>query len=88
MNRVAEGLTDGRAAPPKPLMDVLGLCEQSSAQAAKNPVYDLFPGERRVYSLISKAGAETAVEIGCIENRSEDDLPASVLVLRNVGPRR
>jgi two-component system, cell cycle sensor histidine kinase and response regulator CckA len=90
MNRVAEGLTgwESGAAQGKPLMDVLGLCEESSAQAAKNPVFDLFPGEHRVYSLISRTGAETAVEIGCVENRSGDDLLGSVLVLRNVGPRR
>jgi len=90
MNRVAERLTgwESAAAKGKPLMDVLGLYEESSAQAAKNPVFDLLLGEHRVYSLISRTGAETAVEIGCVENGSEDDPLGSVLVLRDVGPRR
>jgi two-component system, cell cycle sensor histidine kinase and response regulator CckA len=90
MNRVAERLTgwESKAAKGKPLMEVLGLYEESSTQASKNPVFDLFPGEHRVYSLISRTGGETPVEIGCVENRSEDDLLGSVLVLRNVAPRR
>lgn len=90
MNRVAERLTgwESPTAKGKRLMDVLGLYEESSTQAAKNPVLDLLPGEHRVYSLISKTGAETAVEIGCVENGSEDDPLGSVLVLRDVGPRR
>ena len=32
--------------------------------------------------------AENAVEIGCVENGSQDDPLGSVLVLRDVGPRR
>jgi hypothetical protein len=89
MNRVAERLTGWEsAAKGKRLMDVLGLYEESSAQPAKNPVYDLLPGEHRVYSLASRTGAENAVEIGCVENGSQDDPLGSVLVLRDVGPRR
>jgi two-component system, cell cycle sensor histidine kinase and response regulator CckA len=90
MNRVAERLTgwESAAAKGKRLMDVLGLYEESSAQPAKNPVYDLLPGEHRVYSLASRTGAENAVEIGCVENGSQDDPLGSVLVLRDVGPRR
>jgi two-component system cell cycle sensor histidine kinase/response regulator CckA len=90
MNRVAEQLTgwESGAAKGKLLMDVLGLYEESSPQAAKNPVYDLFPGEHRVYSLVSKSGSETAVEIGCVENRAGDELLGAILVLRNIGPRR
>ena len=41
-----------------------------------------------VYSLVSRAGAENAVEIGCVENGSRDDPLGSVLVLRDVSPRR
>ena len=90
MNRVAETLTgwESSKAKGKPLMDVVGLYEESSAQTAKNPVFDLLPGEHRVYTLISRTGAVIAVEIGCVENASGDEVVGSVLVLRNVGPRR
>ena len=90
MNRVAEDLTglEGLAAKGKQLMDVLVLFEEATTRPAKNPVFDLFPGEHRVYSMVSKAGTEHVVEIGCVENRSSDEVLGSVLVLRDVGHRR
>ena len=42
---------ESAAAKGKQLMGVLGLYEESSAQPAKNPVYD-FSDEHRVYSLV------------------------------------
>jgi len=94
LNPVAEQLTgwQSTSAKGKMLMDVLQLFEEGCRQPAKNPVFDLFPGENRVYSLVSKTGEEFTVEIGCVENRSPDarnaGLLGSILALRNAGPRR
>jgi two-component system, cell cycle sensor histidine kinase and response regulator CckA len=90
MNRIAEQFTDWTSvdAKGKLLLDVLVLYEESTTRPAKNPVFDLFPGEHRVYSLVSKNGNEHLVEIGCVENRSTDELLGSILVLRDVGQRR
>src|ERR1035438_7005827 len=44
-------------------MDTLALFEESSGQPAKNPIFDLFPGESRSYHLIPKNGADTVVEV-------------------------
>jgi two-component system, cell cycle sensor histidine kinase and response regulator CckA len=94
LNPVAEQLTGWQTASAKgkPLMNVLHLLEDGSQQPARNPVFDLFPGEQRIYTLISKTGAQHAVEIGCVENRSPSsqnaELLGSILVLRTVGPRR
>jgi two-component system, cell cycle sensor histidine kinase and response regulator CckA len=89
LNPLAEQLTGwtSAAAKGKPLMDVLHLLEDSSNQPAKNPVFDLFPGENRVYTLLSKSGSECPVEIGCVENRAADELLGSILAIRNAGPR-
>jgi two-component system, cell cycle sensor histidine kinase and response regulator CckA len=90
MNEAAEQLTgwESDAAKGKPLMEVLGLCEDSSRRPAENPVSDQIPGEHRVYSLISKGGSEHTVEIGCVENRSTEGTLGFILVLRSIGPRR
>jgi two-component system, cell cycle sensor histidine kinase and response regulator CckA len=90
MNRVAEQFTgwDTADAKGRLLMDVLGLYEDSSTRPARNPIFDLFPGEHRAYWVISKNGAENLVEIGCVENRSGDELLGSVLVLRDIRQRR
>src|SRR5579864_8175596 len=90
MNPVAEhmtgwsgGLEDGRL-----LMEVLGLFDESTLQPAKNPIFDLRPGENRAYTLVSKTGAKTVVEIECFENRSMDELLGAILVIRDIGSRR
>ncbi|HEY7387878.1 MAG TPA: response regulator [Bryobacteraceae bacterium] len=90
LNPVAEQLTGwtSASAKGKPLMDVLHLLEEGSNQPAKNPVFDLFPGENRVYTLVAKTGSEYSVEIGCVENRAADELLGSILAIRNAGPRR
>ena len=54
---------------------------------AKNPVCNLLSGEHRVHPLVSRP-PENAVEIGCVENGSQDDPLGSVLVLADVSPRR
>src|SRR5690348_15676335 len=56
MNPVAEQLT-GRPAPEAHgllLMDVLNLYEEGAARPARNPTFDLLPGETRVYTLLSR----------------------------------
>jgi two-component system, cell cycle sensor histidine kinase and response regulator CckA len=90
LNRVAEEFTgsDTTEAKGKLLMDVLLLYEESTTRPAKNPIFDLFPDEHRVYTMVSKTGMEHVVEIGCVENRSGDELLGSILVLRDVGQRR
>jgi two-component system cell cycle sensor histidine kinase/response regulator CckA len=90
MNPVAEQLTGWPAteAQGRLLMDVLGLFEESTSRPAKNPVFDLFAGENRSYTLISRAGASTAVEIGCFENRSGDDVLGAILIARNITARK
>ncbi|MCX6629473.1 MAG: response regulator [Candidatus Solibacter sp.] len=75
MNPVAEKLsgwsgTDGHG---HLLMDILALFEESTDQPAKNPIFDLIPGESRCYQLIPRNGADTVVEVQCFENR----LPAA-----------
>jgi two-component system, cell cycle sensor histidine kinase and response regulator CckA len=75
MNPVAGKLTgwSGTDAHGRLLMDILALFEESSGQPAKNPIFDLFPGESRSYRLIPRNGADTIVEVQCFENR----LPAT-----------
>jgi len=90
MNPVAEHLTgwlasDARARLP---MEVLGLFEEGTERPAKNPIVDLRPHEQRVYTLISRTGKKTPVEIGCFEHGSESDTSGSILVLRDIGARR
>lgn len=90
LNTVAEQLTGwpGTEARGLPLMEVLGLFEESTEAPAKNPVFDLFPEECRAYRLVSKTGGKTAVEIACFENRAEEELLGAVLVIRNIHARR
>lgn len=90
MNPVAEHLT-GRSngdAHGRPLMDVLGLFEESVPALAKNPIVDLFPGEHRSYTLVAKTGGEALVEVGCFENRAAEHLLGWVLVVRDIRARR
>jgi two-component system, cell cycle sensor histidine kinase and response regulator CckA len=98
LNRVAERLTGwtGAAALGRPLTDVLRLLEESTGREAGNPVSNLFASQRRdllrnqgcAYLLVSKSGASTPVEVGCFENRSEEELLGSILVVRDIRARR
>ena len=90
MNPVAEQLTGWAAADAYGylLMDVLGLFEEARNQPAKNPTQDLVAGENRSYTLISKSGTKTVVEIECFENRSTTDLLGAILVMRDIRERR
>ena len=90
MNPVAERLTgwSGAEASGRLLMDVLGLFEESKSRPAAHPVFDLAAGENRTYTLISKAGASTIVEVGWFENRSADTVLGSILVVRDVTARK
>jgi len=86
MSRAAEELTGwpSQEAHGRLLMGVLGLCDESTGEAAKNPVFELFPGESRIYTLISKTGQSLEVEVACFENRAETDLLGAILVIRDV----
>jgi len=92
VNRVAEGLTGWTCADAlgRPLMDVLRL--QEDANPASNLFTskrrDLLQNERRAYLLISKTGAVIPVEVGCFENRSEEEPLGSILVVRDIREHR
>jgi len=90
MNPIAECLTGWSAADAfgSPLMDVLGLLDDSQSQPAKNPIFDLFAGECRSYSLVSRTGVRKAVEVECSENCSEADLLGSIVVVRDISRRK
>jgi PAS domain S-box-containing protein len=90
MNPVAEQLTGWPAADAfgSPIMDVLALLEESQPQPAKNPIFDLFAGECRSYTLVSRTGVRKAVEVECSENCSEADLLGSIVVVRDIGRRK
>ncbi len=90
MNPVAECLTDWAAADAfgLPLTDVLGLLDESQAHPARNPIFDLFAGETRAYTLVSKTGVHKPVEIECSENCSESDVLGSIVVLRDISRRK
>src|SRR5690348_564353 len=90
INPVAEQLTGWSAAGARGLllMDVMSLCDESTDRPAKNPTYDLLPGETRVYTLISRTGEKALVEIGCFENQSADEVLGAIIVLRDVRTRR
>jgi two-component system, cell cycle sensor histidine kinase and response regulator CckA len=90
LNPVAEQLTGWSSSDAYGclLMDVLGLFDESQGQPAKNPVFDRIAGENASYSLISRTGTRTPVEVQCFENRSADRLLGSILVMRDITGRR
>jgi len=90
MNPVAQQLTGWSAtdAHGYRLMDVLALYEEATSRPAKNPVYDLLPGETRTYTLFSRKGTTTPVELGCFENQSESALLGAIIAVRDVSARR
>jgi len=90
MNPVAEQLTGWTAAAAHDLllMDVISLYEEIGDRPAKNPTYDLLPGETRVYTMISRTGEKALVEIGCFENQSENEVLGAIIVVRDIRSRR
>jgi hypothetical protein len=90
LNAVAEQLTgwSGAETLGRPLMDVLQLRDESGRGVAGNPVFDQLPDESRCYLLVSKTGTSTPVEIGCSENRSEEERLGWVMVVRDIRARR
>ncbi|MBV8905573.1 MAG: response regulator, partial [Acidobacteriia bacterium] len=90
MNPVAEQLTGWRStdARGRLLMDVLNLLEEGAPLPAKNPIFELQPGEIRPYILSANAGPKVPVEIECFENRSRDGLLGNILLVRNISARR
>ena len=90
LNPVAEELTgwSNSDAHGILLMDVLGLCDESTGQAARNPVFELLPEENRTYTLVAKTGRRTAVEVACFENRATEELLGAILVVRDIHTRR
>ena len=98
LSAAAEQLTgwSGTEAMGRPLTDVLRLNEESTGRAAGNSILNLcaserggwFPNGRSSYLLVSKTGTTTPVEIGCSENRSEEELLGTILVVRDIRARR
>jgi len=90
MNPSAERLTGWAdiAARGKALMDVLRLYDETTGQAAANPVLDLAERDGRTYTLVSQLGARTPVEVECFENRAANEAIGSILTVRDIGHRR
>ena len=86
MSQAAEQLTGWPCieAHGRLLMGVVGLCDESTGEVAKNPVFELFPGESRTYTLVSKTGEALEVEVACFENRSDEELLGAILVIRDI----
>jgi PAS domain S-box-containing protein len=76
LNNVAEQLAGWQSAEAegRQLTEVLGLFDEGEALPAKNPVFDLFAGESRAYTLISRSGARLPVEVECFENRAGEEV--------------
>jgi PAS domain S-box-containing protein len=90
LNPAAERLTgwpDGEARGHG-LMDVLRLHDEVSGQLARNPLFELAERETRTYTLVSQAGAGTAVELECFENRAADEVLGAVITVRDIARRR
>jgi len=90
INPVAERMTGWAAceAHGMLLMDVVGLHEESASRPARNPTFDLLPGETRMYTLIARTGIKAAVEVGCFENHAADDVLGTIIVMRDISARR
>jgi two-component system cell cycle sensor histidine kinase/response regulator CckA len=90
INPVAEQLTGWPAceAHGMLLMDVVGLHEESPRRPARNPTFDLLPGETRVYTLFARTGAKIPVEVACFENHSAHEVLGAILVMRDTTARR
>jgi PAS domain S-box-containing protein len=90
LNPVAQQMTGwaGTSSHGRLLMEVLRLHHESTGALAKNPVYDLTAGETLAYTLVSRTGEKTEVEIGCSENHADDELLGAIVVARDIRTRR
>ena len=88
-NPVAKQLTGwpGAESRGRLLMDVLVLCEESSDQPAKNPIFDLSQG-RRGHTPWFRRRVDTPVEVACFENRSTEKRLGAILLVRDIRARR
>ena len=86
LSPAAEKLTGwiSEEARGKLLMEVLSLSDESTERPARNPVFELFPGESRRYALMSKPGESLDVDVSCFENRAGEELFGSVVVVRDM----
>jgi two-component system cell cycle sensor histidine kinase/response regulator CckA len=90
MNPVAEHLTNWSSADAagRQLMEVLALFEETEMLPAENPVFRLFPGESRTYTLIPKTGTNLPVEIECFENLAGDRVLGAIVAVRDIRVRK
>jgi hypothetical protein len=90
MNPLAEQLTGWLSADAhgRPLMNVLGLFEESETRSVKNPVLGVRLGESLICTLISRTGTRSAVEVEWFENRAGDRLLGVIVVLRDIRARK
>jgi two-component system cell cycle sensor histidine kinase/response regulator CckA len=90
LNPTAERLTgwSEAQAPGRELMVVLRLYDETNGQPARNPIFELAEKESRTYTLLSRLGARTPVEVECCENRAEDEVLGSIITVRDIGRRR
>jgi two-component system cell cycle sensor histidine kinase/response regulator CckA len=90
LNNVAEQLTGWQSAEAKgrQLAEVIELFDEVEALPAKNPVFDLFAGESRAYTLISRSGKRLPVEVECFENRAGEEVLGVILMVRDIRARK
>ena len=90
LNPTAERLTGWTEAEARrhEAMEVLRLHDETDGQPARNPIFELGEKESRTYTLLSRLGARTPVEVECCENRAEDEVLGSIVTLRDIGRRR
>ena len=90
LNPTAERLTGwtAGAGSGREAMEVLRLHDETDGQPARSPIFELGEKESRAYTLLSRLGARTAVEVECCENRAEDEVLGSIVTLRDIGRRR
>jgi len=90
MNPAAEQMTGwtSEEALGLPLRNVVRLNEEATGREAANALLHSAPQERRCYELITKTGARTPVEVGCAENRSDEEVFGSILAMQSLSARR
>jgi two-component system cell cycle sensor histidine kinase/response regulator CckA len=69
------------------LTEVLELFDEVEGLPAKNPVFDLFAGESRAYTLISRSGKRLPVEVECHENRAGEEVLGAIVMVRDIRAR-
>ncbi|HTA47431.1 MAG TPA: response regulator [Bryobacteraceae bacterium] len=90
MNSVAEQLTGVPAgeAQGRAVAEILDLYVESTEMPAACPAFDSRAGATQTYTLISRAGPKTPIEIKVFENRSADLLLGSIAVVSDISARR